>query len=323
MSAQPSQGSCSGTKCELGTIADGGSAQVLVTANVSSTASGSVKNTATVIGDQPDPNPTNNQDGSTIEVVTPPTPPQPESDIKIVKKVDHGAAYPGQELTYTLTVSNLGPDTASGVKVTDTASLPLKVLSAKQGQGSCKVGRPLTCALGKIAKGKTVTIKVLAEAEGLGTENNTASATSESRDPEPKNNIDAARTKVTPKLLLKKTASPGTVNAGGKVTYHLKATNPMNIAFHDVKVCDSLPAGLAYLGSSPKGAVSNGRVCWTIKALAARKSATITVLARALRGASGTLKNHATASAKGVKAVTAHATVHVIPAPKVVTPVTG
>jgi uncharacterized repeat protein (TIGR01451 family) len=323
VSAQPSQGSCSGTKCNLGTIADGGSAQILVTANVSSSATGNIKNTASVIGDQPDPKPNNNQDGSTFEVLNPPTPPQPESDIKIVKKVDHGTAFPGQRLTYTLTVSNLGPATASDVNVTDTASLPLKVMTAKPSVGTCKVGRPITCALGTIKSGGHETIKVLAKVKTLGVENNVASVTSSSKDPNPTNNVGAARAKLTPKVLLKKTASPRTVTAGHEVTYHLAVTNPMNVAIRDVKVCDSLPAGLAYVSSNPKAKLTNGRTCWTLKTLAAGKSKTITVLARALRGASGSLTNHATATAKGMKSVRAHATVQVNPVPKAPTPVTG
>jgi uncharacterized repeat protein (TIGR01451 family) len=327
-SAKPSQGSCASgatVKCNLGTVAAGGSAQVLVTANVSSSAGGATKNKASVIGDQPDPNPKNNEDETTVKVLNPP-PPQPVSEIKIVKKADHANVYPGQKLTYILTVSNGGPDTASNVSVTDTASLSLKVLSAKPSQGSCKVGRPLTCALGTLANGKQVTIEVVAKVKDTGTESNSASATSSSKDPNPKNNLDGVRTKVTPKLLLKKTSSARTVTAGHEVTYHLTVTNPMIIAAHSVKVCDSLPAGLAYLGSSPKGAVTNGKVCWTIKTLAGGGSKTITVLARALRGASGNLTNHATATAKGMKAAaaaTAQSTVRVKPAPPVPTPVTG
>jgi uncharacterized repeat protein (TIGR01451 family) len=324
VSAQPSQGSCSGTKCELGTIVDGGSAQILVTANVSGDAKGNLTNTASVIGDQPDTNPKNNQDGSTIEIVNPPTPPQPESDIKIVKKVDHRAAFPGQVLTYTLTISNLGPDTASDVNLTDTTSLPLKVMSAEPSIGSCKVGRPLTCALGTVRTGGHETIRVRAKVTRLGVENNVASVTSGSKDPNPANNVGAARTKLTPRVLLRKTASPGTVTAGHEVTYHLAVTNPMDIAIRDVKVCDSLPAGMTYVSSNPKAKLTDGRSCWTLKALAAGKSKTITVLARALRGASGNLTNHATATAKGMRAVTAHATVHVTPAPaEAPTPVTG
>jgi uncharacterized repeat protein (TIGR01451 family) len=324
VSAQPSQGSCSGTKCNLGTIADGGSAQVLVTATVAANVSGNVKNTATVIGDQPDSNPKNNEAGSTVEVVTPPAPQQPESEIKVVKSVNHDVAFPGQLLTYTLTVSNVGPDTASNVDLTDTAGLPLKIMSAKPSQGSCKVGRPLTCALGTIPSGSHETVKVLAKVKSLGVENNAASATSSGKDPNPANNIDAARTKLSPKLLLKKTGSPRTVNAGGEVTYHLKATNPMIIATHDVKVCDALPAGLAYVSSSPKAKLADGQACWTLKTLAAGKSKTITLVARALHGAGGNLTNHATVSVMGMKkAARARATVHVNPAPKVATPVTG
>ncbi len=38
VSAKPSQGSCSGTSCGLGTIVNGGQAQILITANVTSSA---------------------------------------------------------------------------------------------------------------------------------------------------------------------------------------------------------------------------------------------------------------------------------------------
>jgi uncharacterized repeat protein (TIGR01451 family) len=200
----------------------------------------------------------------------------------------------------------------------------LKIMSAKPSQGSCKVGKPLTCALGTIPSGSHETVKVLAKVKSLGVENNVASATSAGKDPNPANNVDAARTKLSPRLLLKKTASPRTVDAGGEVTYHLKATNPMDIAVRDVKVCDALPAGLAYVSSSPKAKLTDGQTCWTLKTLGAGKSKTVTLVARALHGAGGNLTNHATAKAKGMKqAVRAHATVHVEPAPKVATPVTG
>ncbi len=334
-----SQGSCAmatGT-CNLGSLPAGGSAQVLVTANVAAGAGGSLKNAAKVTGDQPDPNPNNNTDEATITVTNPPAgppappqttpappaPAQPVSDVKIVKTVNVAAAYPGQKLTYTLKVTNDGPDTAANVNVTDTSTLPTKVISAKPGQGSCKVGRPLTCSLGSLAKGKTVVIKVVAKAKQAGSEKDAASVTSSSRDTNPDNNLDAAVTKVAPKLLLRKTASPRKVYAGGGVRYSLVASNPTTVAIHDVRVCDSFPGGLAFAGSTPKASIKKGRVCWRIKTIGAGASRTIRVLARALPGARGNLTNHATASAKGVKTVKAKATVNVVPAPLKPTPVTG
>lgn len=77
------------------------------------------------------------------------------------------------------------------------------------------------------------------------------------------------------------------------------------------------------MSSSPRAKLSKGQTCWTIKSLGAGHSKTITVLARALPGASGNLTNQATASAKGMKPVSAYSTVHVIPAASSPTPVTG
>jgi uncharacterized repeat protein (TIGR01451 family) len=326
VSAQPSQGQCSpGTSvsCNLGTIVDGGSAQILVTANVATSAAGSITNTASVIGDHPDPTPGNNTGTSTITVPPPPAGAQPVSDLVMVKTANHRAALLGQQLTYTLTVTNHGPDTAGGVKITDTASLSLKVLSAKPSQGTCQVGRPITCSLGALAHGAKATITVTAEVTQTGTEANTASTTSASRDPNPTNNIDSAHTKITALLRLRKTATPRTVQAGGAVTYHLALTNPNGATVRGVKVCDRLPLGLVYVSSSPRAKVSKGSACWTVRSLHAHASKTITLHARALSGTSGNLTNHATATAKGVRTARASSRVHVIAAPKPATPVTG
>ena len=127
-------------------------AQILVTVNIAASARGQIQNTASVIGNNPDDHQKNNHGGSTVVVPNPPTPPQPMADLPIVTTVNHGRAYPGQTLTYTLEVINHGPDAASNAKVTDTASMGMKVLSAKPSRGSCKVGRPITCSLGTIAR---------------------------------------------------------------------------------------------------------------------------------------------------------------------------
>jgi uncharacterized repeat protein (TIGR01451 family) len=61
VSAVPSQGSCAGSvTCSLGSIASGGSATVTVTANVTAACGATLINTATIRGDQFDPDTTNN-----------------------------------------------------------------------------------------------------------------------------------------------------------------------------------------------------------------------------------------------------------------------
>jgi uncharacterized repeat protein (TIGR01451 family) len=70
VSATPSQGSCSGTTtvtCTLGTLANGGSANI--TLNVTPAAAGSLSNTAIISATpQPDPNPANNASTANVTV---------------------------------------------------------------------------------------------------------------------------------------------------------------------------------------------------------------------------------------------------------------
>ena len=61
VSATPSQGTCSGTvTCNVGSISNGGSATIAIVANVRAPCGATLDNTATVSGQQPDPNPSNN-----------------------------------------------------------------------------------------------------------------------------------------------------------------------------------------------------------------------------------------------------------------------
>jgi uncharacterized repeat protein (TIGR01451 family) len=326
VSARPSQGRCSGTSCDLGAIVAGGSAQVLMTANVAPGAAGKqITNCASVSGKQAKSSGSGRACAVTEVPPNPPTP-QPVSDLKVTKKASKKTVLLGRPLTYTLKVTNKGPDDAPEAKVTDTASKRLKTISVKPSQGTCDVGATLTCELGTLATGKTARIKVTAKVLRAGSVKNTVSTTTGGKDPEPKNNLDGVRTRVVAKLLLKKTSSARSVHAGDRVTYHLTATNPMGVAARHVRVCDSFPAGLAYVSSNPSAGAGKGQVCWRFKSLGAGRSKKITVIARALPGAAGNLTNHATATAKGLAAkakATAAATVKVAPAPARPTPVTG
>jgi uncharacterized repeat protein (TIGR01451 family) len=327
VSAQPSQGECKvagAIDCELGTVVKGGSAQILVTAKVDPGASGSIKNCATVSAMQVDPVTTNNASCVETPVVPPPVPPQP-FDLEVVKTVNHHNAVVGQPLTYTLTVTNKGPGAAPNAQITDTSTTPLQVKSTKPSTGTCGKAIPLHCSLGTIAPGSKVTIKVVAMPKLTGKkQENTVSATGEGTDTNPANNVHAARISAKPvHLRLTKVADRKVVAVGGLVHYTIRVMNPTMGTAHTVETCDTVPAGLAYVGSTPKAKLVKGKLCWKAKALAGHKSLTYKVTAKALR-AGKALVNHATArSAEMKKALHAKATVHVQAARQRPTPVTG
>jgi uncharacterized repeat protein (TIGR01451 family) len=328
-SAIPSQGSCSiaaGVVCTLGTLADGGSAQVLVTADVEANLAGQFKNVASVTSGQPDPESGNNSSASSVAVtppaVAPGTPPsaarpsQPVSDLAIVKRASLKIAYPGQRIRYTLRVSNAGPDSAPDVKLTDTPALGLKIVSIHVAHGSCQAGTPVRCSLGAIRAHARTSIVIVAEVHAAGDERNAASVTTAGADRRLHNNLSQADTMVRPILALRKTASVRSVRVGHDVHYRLAVTNPTSIAVAHVTVCDRLPTALEFVAADPAARLSVGRYCFTVPSLAAHRSRSFTLIANAAPGPSQQLVNRATATAPGTRGATAAATVKVIAAPR-------
>jgi uncharacterized repeat protein (TIGR01451 family) len=321
-SAQPSQGSCSvsgSVECSLGTVQDGGFAQVLVIASVSGSATGRLQNCATTAAFQADSSTANNSACSTT-AVSPSSPspsPQLSSDLKVLKRASSHRAYPGAKITYTLEVANPGADAAQNAKITDTWSLPLRVLKVDAGQGSCHKGPPVTCQLGALPAGHRATVTVVAEPTVAGAELNTATITSSSSDPNGSNNLSSAKTTLKSRLELRKTASRRSASAGQTVTYQIAVTNPTDLAIRHAQICDALPRGLLYTGSSPRAHLSNGRYCWAIRTLKAHRSQRFRMSANVEPGKGGRLINRATAAANGVRGARAAAAVVVRTPPPV------
>ncbi len=276
---------------------------------------GKVANTATATGTDGAGDTSPPSAASTVAVpvghVVPPAPTpiqpgQPATTLAVHKHVSRATAYPGQKLTYTLTVTNDGPDSATNVTVTDTPTIALKVISIHSSRGSCQRGRPITCTLGTLAVGETLKIVIVGEVEHAGTERNTAQATSATQLVDPGSAVSTATTKVAPILRVRKTASVPRATTGQNVTYTITVTNPTLVAIRKVAVCDALPRGLLYVSSGPSADVRTGQPCWTIPSLRAGRSQRFRVTANVAPGSSGRLVNRATAAAGGVK--TQHAT---------------
>jgi uncharacterized repeat protein (TIGR01451 family) len=324
VAAKPSQGTCTTASntvdCDLGTLKDEGSAQVLVTVNVTAT-NGCIPNTARVQGARQDPTPENNQASAQVCVEVPPTPPG-TFDLEVNKRVNISRPYVGQLVTYRVVVSNNGPDAAPAAKLTDTYNNRAKLVSVRTTQGSCVKRMPVTCDLGRIESGASVTVTVAIRPLEAGRARNAASATSCcGTDRVPDNNLDTVDINVRKVTVrLSKVASRSTVRAGETFSYRIRVRNPTKGQARKVKVCDRLPSGLRYVSSAPRAKRQGGQRCWTIKTLSAGKSRTFRVTVRAANGANGRKTNTATVSSPDVRAARARDAVRVL---GVATPVTG
>jgi uncharacterized repeat protein (TIGR01451 family) len=326
-SANPAQGTCAiaggRVSCSLGDLASGGSTQVLVTAQGAAGASGSLTNTTTVIGDQRDPDPSDNTGTAMVTVPSPPVQAraQPRADLSVTKRAARSTVTVGQRLTYTIVVTNNGPAAAQAAKLTDTLNRRAAVVSVSTTAGSCTKSIPFTCSLGTIESGASVTITAVIKPRRSGRARNAAGATSSGFDANPDNNLDTVDVGVRKVALrLSKVAGSSSVPAGETLGYRIRVRNPTKGEARNVRVCDRLPSGLAYVSSKPQARRGGRRRCWTIKSLKAGKSRTFRITVRTARGANGRKVNRAVLSSRDSKRVRAKDPIQVL---GVATPVTG
>jgi len=199
VSATPSAGSCSYTvvtlSCALGNLASGGSATIAVTATANE--AGEIGNTAVVSNDVTDPNENNNQAIESTTINEPPPPGDPMADLVITKGDEFDPVFVGDEITWAVSVTNKGPDEATGVSVTDVLPTGVTYVSAASSVGSCSESSGMvTCDLGTLTSGTVVGIVIVATADAAGEISNTATVASEVADPVPGDNSATETTDV-------------------------------------------------------------------------------------------------------------------------------
>jgi uncharacterized repeat protein (TIGR01451 family) len=122
----------------------------------------------------------------------------PTSDLSITKTDSPDPVTAGNNLTYTVTVTNNGLDGATGVVMTDTLPNGVAFVSATPTQGSCSQSAGVvTCDLGSIANAASGTITIVMTAMATGTITNSASTAGNETDPNMTNNTATAGTTVT------------------------------------------------------------------------------------------------------------------------------
>ena len=292
-SATPSQGSCAeaaGTvDCSLATIASGAGATVQIT--VRPQAAGSITNNASVSSSVNDPSSSNNSASASTTV-------NPAADLSLTKTDSPDPIPVGQLLTYTLTVNNAGPSSATGVVVTDNLSPDTIFNSATPSQGSCSQSSgTVTCSLGTVASGASPTIDIKVTPQSSGSITNQASVGSGVFDPDSSNNGASADTTVNPSagLSLSKDDAPDPVLVGQLLTYTLTARNAGPLSATGVQVSDTLPAGVTFDSATPSQGTcseSSGTVNCDLGTLAASQNVTIDVKVRPQ--STGSITNQAT-----------------------------
>ena len=203
---------------------------------------------------------------------------QVAADLGIVKQ---GPAnpVPGQDATYTLTVTNNGPGAATGVVVTD--ALPSGTTFVSATAGGTVSGGTVTWNVGNLAANATASLQLVVRVGPAltGSLANTATVTAAQTDTVAANNSSTATGTLTPSadLSVTKTADVQSATVGDTVTYTIGVKNDGPSDAASVVVTDTPPTGLTFISATQGGAVQGSNVVWTIPTIAAGATATVSV----------------------------------------------
>ena len=203
----------------------------------------------------------------------------PQADLRVAQTVS-GPTYNGDNVTFTITVTNDGPDAAANVTLTNTFSGPATLVSAP----GCSGSGPVTCSLGTLASGASASITLTLSTGGTGTVANNAQVTSSTTDPDASDNSSNASTNVAPQadldVSIGESADP--VEDGQNVIYSVFVGNGGPDTASGVSVTLTLSGGTYNSINAPGFACSGSgatRTCTTPSFTTG--SATITVSAKA------------------------------------------
>jgi uncharacterized repeat protein (TIGR01451 family) len=109
--------------------------------------------------------------------------PPRSADLTITKGASPDPVTAGNNVTYSIALTNLGPGAATDVTMTDVLPATVTLVSATPSQGSCSGAATITCLLGVLANGGSATVTIVVKATQAGTIGNTASVAANETDP--------------------------------------------------------------------------------------------------------------------------------------------
>jgi uncharacterized repeat protein (TIGR01451 family) len=169
---------------------------------------------------------TNNDVASPPPPPPPPPAPSPRINMRIIKSASPNPATVGGDLTYTLKVTNLGPNQANDVHVTDSLPSETTFVSVSTDKGTCTGTNAISCSLGQVAVGEIITITIVVKPTQAGTITNTAVVAGHESEVDPSDNTSSATVVVNgpftpPSACFALTVRPRSLTVGNRTVVHV------------------------------------------------------------------------------------------------------
>jgi uncharacterized repeat protein (TIGR01451 family) len=245
-------------------------------------------------------------------------------DLSLSKSVSNGPYFPGQQITYTLTVANatncgiFGPcSTATDVTINDVLPAQLTFVTANPAADFNNATSTWTVGTLNPGQSRTITITATIKQGVVGNIRNYAQVQTQggfadidstpgngnpnnppAEDDEAEVTINVPEQRVDLSLL--KSVSSGTYAPGQQITYTLTVSNAVSCGNFgpcanatDVTIRDVLPSQLTFVSANPAAAFNNAANTWMVGNLNAGASAVLTITATINANVVGNIVNYA------------------------------
>ena len=261
---------------DVGLLPSGGIASLAVTGTVRAGSGGSVvTNWATITRmNRPDTNETDNAAFAVFSVES--------ADLSVAKTADTNALEETQEVTFSIAVTNLGPDDVAGVEIDDPLPAGFVFSAATPSQGSYDDGIGVW-TVGDLANGEGATLELtaIAAAGSGGTIATNRASVGASSHEDPNSANDEAEVAILiygADLAIRKSVDPAAAVEGQTVRYALVVTNPGPSEATGIEVSEPLTNGLSYSHhEASQGSYSSVSGIWSVGTLAVGAAATLEI----------------------------------------------
>ena len=257
-----SQGSCTTSggvvTCNLGNLAAASPSvpgRATVTIDLTANEATDINDVATVVSDTPDPDTSNNQAQGSVSVTA-------VADLGVAKSAP-ASVVAGTPISWTVSVSNAGPSTATNAVIEDIVPAGAAITSVSAASGSCTAGvpgdpfQPTTCGFDSLAPGasRTMTINATVLPDTTGILHNDARVFSATFDSNNANDLAHSDTavQIQADVTVSKAATPNPVVAGTALSHQITVGNAGPSTATGLVLTDPLPSSLTLTSTSVSG----------------------------------------------------------------------
>ena len=252
----------------LGNMHTGSKIVVDIYAAILSTTGQDIFNCVNVTSDE---HPEGNTSNTTIHVNI--------ADLEIIKIVNNATPNYGDEITYTITVRNNGPDNSTNIKVSEVLADNFKFISANASKGYYDLTNGVW-AVGNLTNNETAKLVITVKIVKTGFIQNNVSVNGTGFDPNVTNNNATVNITVpqTADLSVVKIVNVDRVSVGNRITYTIVVKNNGPDTALDVYAVDKLSDALKFVSyKASVGVYDPATGIWTIGNLTNKSNATLEI----------------------------------------------